>query len=383
MRSLSIFFISVVIGLSACQSQEVETRSRQSQGAKRSQAPVTDKSITTSSAPSKSTSHPIFQTILAELQNNTTIPLSLPTYIPEYDQPNSLYALIEKTTASEYTILLAFTQDCTGGTACRLGGVSGKKISSQDSKLNGQEVALVNNITGYFTDAVCGANCSDSTLSWVQNDIYYTVALQGGKLENLVKMANSAIAPNTTVKSSSTPVTKEFLISSAGIGVARLGMTLGELKQILGEDAEFRIESSFMVDINAIAVIQNGSTQYYILYPVGTTLTDSEPITYLMTKNPDYRTQEEIGVGTTLQQAETIYGEATLFFNTSNESREYVSFANQKSQNIRFRPSINDVGFAGIYGSDLEEYNETQDFHSSAKIDSIEVFCPPQNCASN
>ncbi len=83
------------------------------------------------------------------------------------------------------------------------------------------------------------------------------------------------------------------------------------------------------------------------------------------------------------QEVETIYGEATLFFNTLNESREYVSFANQKSQNIRFRPSINDVGFAGIYASDLEEYNETQDFHSSAKIDSIEVFCPPQNCASN
>ncbi len=41
-RSLSIFFISVVIGLSACQSQEIETRS---------QAPVRDKSITTSSAP--------------------------------------------------------------------------------------------------------------------------------------------------------------------------------------------------------------------------------------------------------------------------------------------------------------------------------------------
>ncbi len=352
------------------------------------QAPVTDKSITTSSAPSQSTSHPIFQPILAELQNNTTIPFSLPTYIPEYDQPNSLYALIEKATASEYTILLAFTEDCTGGTACGLGSVSGKKMSSQDSKLNGQEVVLVNNITGYFTDAVCGANCSDSTLSWVQNGIYYNVALQGGKLENLVKMANSAIAPdtitpNTTVKSSSTPVTKEFLISSAGIGVARLGMTLGELKQILGKDAEFRIQSSFMVDINAISVIQNGSTQYYILYPMGTTLTDSEPITNLMTKNPDYRTQEEIGVATTLQQAETIYGEAALFFNTLNESREYVSFANQKSQNIRFRPSINDVGFAGIYGSDLEEYNETQDFHSSAKIDSIEVFCRPQNCASN
>ena len=182
-------------------------------------------------------------------------------------------------------------------------------------------------------------------------------------------------------KASSAPVTQEFLISSTGIGIAKLGMTLRELKDILGTDRTLQNESSFMVDINAIAVIQNGSTQYYILYPAGTTLSDSAPITYLMTKNHRYRTQQGIGVGTRLQEAETIYGEATLFFNTVNESREYVSFANQQSQNIRFRTGIDDLGFAGIYQSDLEEYNETQDFHNDAKINSIEVLCLAENCA--
>lgn len=182
-------------------------------------------------------------------------------------------------------------------------------------------------------------------------------------------------------KVSFAPVTQEFLISSTGIGIAKLGMTLGELKEIIGEDGKLQNESSFMVDINAIAVRQNGSTQYYILYPAGTTLSDSEPITYLMTQNPRYRTEEGIGVGTKLQEAETIYGKATLSFHTLNESREYVSFANQQSQNISFRTGVDDLGFAGIYQSPLEEYNETQEYHNNAKINSIEVLCRADNCA--
>lgn len=267
--------------------------------------------------------HPLFNPIIAELKNKTKIPLSLPNYVPESNSSNPVYGLVEKITASEYSILLAFTEDCTGGTACRLGSVSGKKISPQNDNFSGQKVALVNNFNGYFTDAVCGANCSDSTLSWNNNGVSYTVALKAGKQETLVKMANSAIAPNKIVRSTPTAIDREFLISSAGIGMAKLGMTLGELKQVLGKDAEFKTESPFMVDIDAIAIVKNGSIQYYILYPASTIMSDSEPITYLMTKNSDYRTKKGVSIGTTIQQAETIYGEATLSFSTYNESREY------------------------------------------------------------
>lgn len=368
MRSFYIIFFSLLIGLSACQSQEAEIEPE----------PITE----TPESKNKSLSifHPIFSPILAELKNNTKIPLALPTHIPEYTDPNSLYGIIEKINSSEYSILLAFTEDCTGGTACRLGSISGKKISSENDNLSGQEVALINNVTGYFTDAVCGANCSDSSLSWVEDGVYYAVTLKAGKQETLIKMANSAILPDRTLQSTSNAIKKQFLISSVGIGQAKLGMTIEELKQVLGQDTEFKIESSFMVDIVAISVTKNGEIQYYILYPGGTTISDSEPINYLMTKNSTYQTQEGIQVGTTIQKAENIYGEATLSFSTYNESREYIKFANQPSKNIRFRPNLNDLGFVGIYPSDLKEYNETQEFQSGSKIDSIEVFCPPQNC---
>ncbi len=76
--------------------------------------------------------------------------------------------------------------------------VEGEAISSQNPVLNGEKVFLASNITGYFTDATCGANCSDSTLVWEQNDVRYTVALKAGKLETLVKIANSAISIQPT-----------------------------------------------------------------------------------------------------------------------------------------------------------------------------------------
>lgn len=168
-------------------------------------------------------------------------------------------------------------------------------------------------------------------------------------------------------------------ISAQGIGAAKLGMSFGDLKDLLGTDAEFTVQSPFMVDFDAIAVSQAGKVQYYILYPAGTTLADSNLIKALLTNNPNYRTAEGIGPGTLIQKAEEVYGDASLSHNTSNESREYIKFSNQPAQNIHFRPAIGQ-GFAGTYSSPSQEYNETKEFRSNALINSIEVVCPPKNC---
>ncbi|MBD2102416.1 hypothetical protein H6F94_16255 [Leptolyngbya sp. FACHB-261] len=156
-------------------------------------------------------------------------------------------------------------------------------------------------------------------------------------------------------------------------------MTLGKLKQALGAGSTFKVESPFIVDFDALAVIQSGEVQYYILYPAGTTLGDSDVITALLTDNSRYRTTQGVGPGTSIQQAEAIYGEATLSYNTSNESREYVKFAAQPAQDIFFRTAVEE-GFAGIYPSPTEEYNTTQEFQNTALIRSVEVNCPPESC---
>ncbi|MBO0349428.1 hypothetical protein J0895_09975 [Phormidium pseudopriestleyi FRX01] len=141
--------------------------------------------------------NPIFEPILPQIQQETQIPILLPDYIFGSDGATEVYATIETLTASQYQLILGFTPDCSGGTACRFGTVSGEELSPNSPDLEGQSVSLDDGITGYFMDAVCGANCSDSTMTWDQNDTRYQMGIKAGKPEDLVKMANSAIASGT------------------------------------------------------------------------------------------------------------------------------------------------------------------------------------------
>ena len=169
-------------------------------------------------------------------------------------------------------------------------------------------------------------------------------------------------------------VLAKFTISTQGIGDAQIGLTYGQLKAKLGQAAQFQVKAPFIVDFDAIAVYQSGQVQYCILYPAGEALKDTDVIEALLTENPNYRTVEGIGPGTPLEQAEKVYGKATLSYNTSNESREYVRFANQPFSNIYFRPVVGQKELAGIYAKPAQEYNETRFFQDSAIIRSVEVI---------
>lgn len=184
----------------------------------------------------------------------------------------------------------------------------------------------------------------------------------------------TAAAPNSTAPN------PNKLISAEGIGEAKVGMTFGELKKRLGTKAQFQVKSPFIVDFDAIAIVQSGQAQYYILYPAGVPLSDSDIIEALVTDNPNYRTAQGIGSGTPITQAEAVYGEATLSYNTVNESREYVKFAKEPSEAIAFRVAApKGQQFAGNYPSSTAELKETKDFQKPASIGFVEVYCR-QNC---
>ena len=137
-------------------------------------------------------SYPIFQPILAELTAKTKIPIRLPRDIPSAgDSP--VYVFLKTAILDRYSIELAFAPDCYGATACRFGELSGEKKTSQSIALSSQKVTLTKGITGYFTPSVCGANCSDAILIWEQDGARYTVSLKAGKIDNLKRVANSAI----------------------------------------------------------------------------------------------------------------------------------------------------------------------------------------------
>jgi hypothetical protein len=188
----------------------------------------------------------------------------------------------------------------------------------------------------------------------------------------------SAKQPSAVTQSPSPSPT--FLISVEGIGEARVGMTLGELRKKLAGKAELGEDTPLMVDFNAIPVSQNGEVQYYILHFATEPLTDSDPISFLMTKNPKYRTAEGVGPETPIAQAESVYGKATLNYNTDNESREYIRFANLPGRSLSFRTNGSPGSFAGIYESAQDgSYYETQKFREDAAISSVMVdgYRPP------
>jgi hypothetical protein len=138
------------------------------------------------------TPNPIFRPIFPALKYTARMPILLPGYIPEGEQPNQIHAILETVTPKSYEILLVFTEDCRGGDACRLGHISGNIIRSK-TRLAGKSLALREGRTGYFINAKCGANCSDATLTWDQNGHRYRVAIKAGSAAMLLRMANSAI----------------------------------------------------------------------------------------------------------------------------------------------------------------------------------------------
>ncbi|HEY9629859.1 MAG TPA: hypothetical protein V6C84_21350 [Coleofasciculaceae cyanobacterium] len=191
-----------------------------------------------------------------------------------------------------------------------------------------------------------------------------------------------SVSPSVEATPSLQPTQDETpLISAQGIGAAQLGITLAELKQTLGQDVEFSVKAPFIVDFDAIAVRKGGEIQYYILYLAGQSFSDQDVIQGVLTDNPKFLTAEGVGAGTTLEAAVQAYGQATLSYNTQNESREYARFDRQPAANISFSTGNGNTAPAGIYASPLSEYNETQEFQPEAKIQSVLVVCLTDACA--
>lgn len=197
---------------------------------------------------------------------------------------------------------------------------------------------------------------------------------------NSPQQINSSPSGSQTAATPNPPPTQNQLIWAEGIGPAKVGMTLGQLKQILAGKAEFTVKSPFMVDFDAIAVSQQGQEQFYILYPAMSRLADTDVIEALVTNNPNYRTTQGVGPGTPIKQAEAVYGQASLTYNTLNESREYVKFAKFNTTAIAFRTKAPEgKNFAGIYPVSKGESKQTKQFQKTATIRLVEVYCR-NNC---
>ncbi|MEG4224857.1 hypothetical protein QUA35_01965 [Microcoleus sp. N9_B2] len=200
-----------------------------------------------------------------------------------------------------------------------------------------------------------------------------------GSYLTLISVPGSAVAPGATkalpqaANAAKKTSAASLTISDRTIGAAKVGMTFGQLKKALGSTAQFKVQSPFMVDFDAVAVSQSGKVQYRIIYAAGTKLKDSDVIELLMTDNSNYKTVQGVGPGMTLKQAEAIYGKATLSYNVDNEMREGVVFAKQPTRNIMFVPKAEGKQFGGVYGAGQGGFYQTNKYHPNAVIKSVMV----------
>lgn len=183
-----------------------------------------------------------------------------------------------------------------------------------------------------------------------------------------------------------TPVS-EALITATRVGIAQLGMTLGELRQRLPETS--RLEPTELgVDLpSGLQVSFYGEAQFKLGFDTfdpdtfeERPLTEESKIQMIIVDNPHYRTAAGVGPGTLLKDAIAQYGAASLSYHTEAESREWIEFANAPfpstpDSQVWFRSNQWTVtNFAGIYPDSTDSYQQTQEYHDHAGIGSIWIM---------
>jgi hypothetical protein len=201
-----------------------------------------------------------------------------------------------------------------------------------------------------------------------------------GASESLDPSLTNPSNPNTSVPKTSTPQT----IAEGGIGAAKVGMTLAELKKNLKKSARFETQTDFTPGYDALAVKQQGKVQFYIPYPKKKKVTDNDQVKILVTDNPIYKTAEGISPGMSIKKASEVYGDARLGYNPKASVGEIVMFARQPGELLFFTSGAERNGRAGIYPAKQQskEQQVTNKYGNSGRIKQITVVCPDSVCTS-
>ncbi len=142
----------------------------------------------------------IFPPIIDELIGRTHVPIRLPDYLPfNSDASNPLYATVQDADEQGYRVEVGWDPDCVSHNPCHFVTLYGsrKPIVLADRKR--ESVALAKGLKGEFGATVCAAVCSDAEVAWVQDGIYYVVAMKAGKLDEVLQVVNSEIETEAIV----------------------------------------------------------------------------------------------------------------------------------------------------------------------------------------
>jgi hypothetical protein len=126
---------------------------------------------------------------LQEVSIPVRLPPSLDAFSTLTQEP--LYVTVVNATADDYDLAITLMADCQAH-ACMVGHLTGKKVTPASDQ--GTPVPLTGSITAAYVPPVCGANCSDAELGWVENGIRYAVTARGEDVELLKSVANAMLS---------------------------------------------------------------------------------------------------------------------------------------------------------------------------------------------
>jgi hypothetical protein len=205
-----------------------------------------------------------------------------------------------------------------------------------------------------------GPNEKIGPTSWKNGELTYSV--NGSTVhiyeKNKEIFQDSFVNTPASANKPSTPEVKYGLITPKCIGSACLGMTFGQLKAKLGRNVKYK-DIDLNLEMETVGVIQDGKVQYAICYMSHEKLRDKDKINVLVTMNSHYRTKEGVGPGTSVTQAQKIYGKAIVSYGTQGPVQEVLHFSQLPKgyDDIWFKPQAKSGDKrAGIY-SKVDERN--------------------------
>lgn len=136
-----------------------------------------------------------FQLVRPALKT-VAIPLRLPASLDDFAQGRQirLYLTVLQANKDNYALAITAEPNCPAH-ACTLGHLIGTTVAPNPVR-QGIKKQLSNGISAYYLAPECGANCADGELTWLENNIYYTITARGDDPDRLVKIANSTFAVN-------------------------------------------------------------------------------------------------------------------------------------------------------------------------------------------
>ncbi len=143
---------------------------------------------------------PVFVKVVVDLRSRTRLAVVLPSRLPDLGQGRTkLYASLSEATPRGYEIVLGFTPDCSGGTACRIGTIGARMVAAPQVQLEGKAVTLGNGTAGWFAPATCGASCSDSLVTWRDGETERFVGIKAADEKAVIALAD-AVASGARVR---------------------------------------------------------------------------------------------------------------------------------------------------------------------------------------